>query len=244
MRVLALLLVTTGACGPKTLANDPPPAPASDEPWVKEHTAISKAACDCESSTCLEETKSKLDALEAAHGGLDESPADVHNSRGKFQECYDAGTVDPVRDFAAVTELLCRCTNAACVDKALIGRLNVEEKYNGSEQTAEQKSAIAELSAKYDECKSQKVVSGETVARHVEKVTFAVCGCAAGSGCGLPLTSLPDYPLAPKYVDFTDEMRDSIKLNIERLCNCATNAGLVGKYGGISTRIRCPKEEK
>ena len=240
---LALALITAAACGPKTLANDPPPAPPSDEPWVKEHVAIVKAACECEDSACLETAKAEIDALEAAHGGLDESPADVHQSRGRFETCYRSGTNDPVRDLSQVTESLCRCAESVCVDKALIARLNVDDKYANATLGDEQKSEIGALNAKYASCKRAKIITGEAVAAHVEKVMFAVCDCAGGSGCGLPLTSLDDYPSAPKVTDF-DDVKDRVKLAMERLCNCATNGGVSGTYGGINTRRRCPKPEK
>ncbi len=241
MRLLAAALYLTAACGPSTLANTPPEAKPSDEPWVKEHVERVDEACDCETSACLDDAKKVLDQLEAAHGGLDESPADVHRSRGRFEGCHAKGTKDPIRDLKSATDLLCRCSNAACVDKALIGRINYEEKYGSIKLTNEQAAQLGGLNARFDECERQKIVSAEEIAAHARRVAAAVCACAAGEGCGLELTGLPPQPTGAKVTGETDELLDRIKATRESMCNCAVNGAVIGTYGGISTQT-CPKK--
>lgn len=235
--VIASLLALS--CGPKTLATNPPPAEASNAPWVKEHRELVRAGCDCDSSSCLEELKTRIDALEAKHGGLDESPAEVHIAHGEFARCYQDGTRDPVRDLKTIARRLCGCATEACVKQSMIARLQFEDKYGAGVKSGE----LAELDAQYEQCKGQKMISGEDLAAHYERVMTTVCACASKQKCGTRLTDLPPMPAAVLITDL-DSHQDRIEQATEHTCNCAQNAGLLGTYGGFAVTQRCKPPEK
>lgn len=237
----ALCLIV--ACGPRTLATDPPLAETSDDPWVKQHRQLVRAGCDCDSSSCFEDVRAKIVALEADHGGLDESPADVHYAHGEFEECYRGGTRDPIRDLEAVKERMCGCADEGCVKQSMIARLHFEDKYGSIDPSGEQGVRLGELDGEYNECKDAKIVSGDKLASHFEKVMWAVCECAASNKCGTSLTDLPEMPAAPLVTNL-DQHKPRIEQATERLCNCALNAQLFGTYGGFVVARKCkPKEE-
>jgi hypothetical protein len=222
------------SCGPKTLATNPPPAESSDEPWVKEHRELARAGCECESSSCLKEHKTKIAALEAEHGGLDESPADVHHAHGEFEECYRAGTRDPARDLEVIVRRMCSCSDEACVKQTMIARLQFGDKYGGTDVSGE----LAKLDVDYNRCKEERITSGDELADHYESVMAAVCSCATGKSCGTQLTDLPPMPSAVMITELRAH-EHRIEQATERACTCAQNAGLLGTYGGFAVTRRC-----
>lgn len=236
---LAAIACLVVACGPKTLDSNPPLAETSSEPWVKEHRELVVAGCECESSACLEEAKAKIAALEAEHGGLDESPADVHNAHGEFEQCYQSGTRDPQRDLNAVTRRMCGCADAGCVKQTMIARLKFEDKYGAVSADSE----LGKLDAEYNRCKDDRIIDGDKLAAHYERIMATTCACAAGKGCGVTLTDLPPMPAAV-VINNLDAHQHRIDTATERICNCAKNAGLLGTYGGFVVTKRCTFEKE
>jgi hypothetical protein len=228
---IACLLVS---CGPKSLETNPPLAEPSDAPWVAEHRELVDAGCACETSDCFEEARAKIDALVAEHGGLDESPADVHVAHGEFAQCYQGGTSDPVRDLGAVAHRMCGCATEGCVKQSMIARLKFEDKYGAVGDNKE----LAELDAQYSRCKDERIVSGNALAGHFESVMSVVCSCAASDKCGTRLTDLPPMPAA---VLITERSAHEHRITraTEQICNCAKNGGLAGTYGGFDVAARC-----
>lgn len=235
-----VILCLAVSCGPQTLDTNPPLAQSSNEPWVKEHRELVRAGCQCDDSGCLEDAKTKIFALEAEHGGLDNSPADVHNAHGEFEQCYQSGTRDPARDLHAVVRRMCGCTTEACVKQSMIARLKFGDKYGTIDPSTE----LGKLDAEYDRCKDERITSGEKLAAHYEKIVTAVCGCAANKSCGTALTDLPPMPSALMVTGRTTAHDERIETATERICNCAQNAGLPGSYGGFEVTKRCKPPEK
>jgi len=239
LRLAAIVLSVGVSCGPNTLATNPPLAESSDEPWVAEHRELVRSGCECASSSCFEEAKAKIAALVAEHGGLDESPADVHNAHGEFEQCYQSGTRDPVRDLKALVRRLCGCTTEACVKQSNIAHLEFEDKYGAVDATGE----LGKLDAEYARCKSERIISGEKLAAHFETVMTTVCTCAARNKCGTLLTDLPPMPAAVMVTEL-GAYEHRIAQATERTCNCAQNANMFGTYGGFAVTKRCKPPKK
>lgn len=243
IRAVAIALLAV-SCGPSTLATNPPLAEKSDEPWVARHRELVTDACACGDSACLEELKARIDALVAEHGGLDNSPAEVHVAHGELEQCYQAGTRDPVRDLEVVVRKLCGCATEACVKQAMIARLEYSDKYGSPAKGDVSSDKLAGLEAEYARCKSDKIISGDELATHYEKIRATVCACAANNACGTRLTDLPPMPTAVMVTELSaHEVR--IARATELICTCATNAKMTGTYGGFAVTRRCkPPETK
>ncbi len=219
-------------CRPKSLASEAPPAVKSDEPWVAEYLGLVEFGCECESSDCVETTKSKLDARLAEQGGLDEVPAEVHEGHGKFEKCYRDGTHDPMRDHQRVADDMCGCTTEGCVKDAMIRRVHLDDKYRDLTD-ASIRASIDENDKRFATCRDERTLNALKIAEHYEKTAMAVCTCAQKTGCiGDRLHELGEVPAAPLIVGYP-AVKDRIDKAHEQICACAIGGSIGTKVGGI-----------
>jgi len=167
--------VLAATCGGK----DKPPVLSEAEPaWVDDYKRIADAGCDCIDEDCLRDAHAKAEAMERAHGGLDDAPPSVQEAHGALDRCWRDGTDDLPRDLGDAVDAVCKCTDNECINSYRIAQLHIQDKYRVNLASPDDLDpASRETVARASVCINKVTVHAEEYLAGHQRRADAICRC-------------------------------------------------------------------
>lgn len=224
---------------------------APDPAWAAEYTAQVEAACGCRDAPCIRAKRPVLEAMLADHGGLDDAPASVHESKTQFKGCWKDIARDLALDLEEVADTICECKDTACAETygekldAVVAKYSnsgVEGLHISPDATDESRAVHARIVG----CVAAKTIPAADYLATIEAIADELCACQADDCTKGAIrkrwNAFPEY----LFVGQDPALSGRIEAADKRMCKCMADALKRGVQvemgplkGTLSVRMTC-----
>jgi hypothetical protein len=192
--------------------------------WAADYAAATTRACACRDDACIRAERPALDAMIAAHGGIEEAPPSVHEHTQKLEACWVATTLDLARDLGTSADEICGCDSTSCVGRWYESLEKLSIRYGTSDPDELRHAGDARATAAWERaagCLAGMTISSADYLAVITRTNAELCACTLPD-CAKAALATNDAALAKFHVVAPDAgLTREVDAARAEQCKCA-----------------------